>query len=122
MFCSVLHNDGNIISSIMDESIDKSVEIKIINLYNAIHSFSSNFYDYPNIETCSFFKETDIKLKGFIMITTSILDHISLIVIIPSWLEITNILIEFKKLVNKLTKFFNVNKINEDYVECKLIL
>jgi hypothetical protein len=116
------------ISSVLDESIDKSVEIKIIDLHIAIHSFAEDFCvpsDYPlKIETYSFFEETEIQLKGFIMLISTIAEGVSLIMIIPSWLNLTYILPEFKSLVKALAKCFNIKieDLNEDYVECKLIL
>ena len=116
------------ISSVLDESIDKSVELKIIDLHIAIHSVAENLCvprDYPiKIETYTFFEETDIRLKGFIMLISMITEGVSLIVIIPSWLNLTFILPEYKNLVKDLAKCFNIKleDLKEDYVECKLIL
>jgi hypothetical protein len=128
LLCAVIDNDGYMISSILDESIDKSVEKKVIALHVAIHSFAENLcepFDYPlKIETYSFFEETDIHLKGFIMLISTITEGVSIITIIPSWLNLSLILPEFKKLVKELSKCFNINvdDIIEDYVECTIIL
>ena len=128
LLCAVLDNDGYMISSILDESIDKSVEVKIIDLHIAIHSVAENLCnpnDYPlKIETYSYFEETDIRLKGFIMLISTITEGVSLIIIIPSWFNLSFILPEFKKLVRDLAKCFNIelDKVDDDYVECKLIL
>ncbi len=128
LLCAVLDNDGYMISSVLDESIDKSIEIKIIDLHLAIHSFAENLCepnDYPlKIETYSFFDQADINLKGFIMLMNIIANGVSLITIIPTWLNLTFILPEFKKLVKELVKCFNIElkEVNEEYIEVKLII
>jgi len=128
LLCAVIDDDGYLISSVIDESIDNSLEKKIVDLHLAINSFAEKLCDptdYPlKIETYSFFNETDIRLQGFIMFISKITEGVSLISIIPSWLNLTVILPEFKKLVKELAKCFNINleEINQDYVECRLIL
>ncbi len=126
--CTVIDEDGFVIASMRDKSIDKSIDKKILLLHSAMRSFSKNLdmsINYSEkIDTYSFFEEANIHLNKFIMLVSSISNGISLITIIPSWLNLTEILPEFKKMVKKISKYLNENKNNmkQEYVECKLIL
>ena len=125
LICILVDDEGYIIASETDESMTKSTERKIVAFHLAfqdlIQNYAELFESKSRIESISIFEEVDINLKGFIMLIKEIVNAISFISIIPSWLNLTYILPKFKRTVIKLNNSLKPSE-NQDYIEFTLII
>jgi hypothetical protein len=121
----IVDEDGNIIASVLDESITRTTQKKIVALHLNLQDLRQNYIELIELKSkanaISFFEELDLNLEGFVMIINELVEEISFICIIPSWLDIASILPELKQTLVDLSKYFNA-KFNPDYIECTLIL
>jgi len=124
LLCSVIDKEGYIIASETDKIFNKSLEHKIIALYNAFKSLSEvseELIDFnKKIEVFSLIEAYDANLKGFLMILKSINDDVNFLTVIPSWLELNDIMLKFEKTLKKLSKCFKLPVIH-DFNEIELI-
>ena len=65
------------------------------------------------IEVITLIEDFDVVLKGFLMFIKEIAHDGTIIAIVPPWLNIRDILSEFKSLLKKLSKYFIEHKPQE---------
>ena len=68
---------------------------------------------HHKIEIVTLIEDFDVVLKGFLMFIKEIAQDGTLIAIVPPWLNIRDILSEFKSLLKKLSKYFIEHKPQE---------
>ncbi|MHA1437527.1 MAG: hypothetical protein ACTSPD_08100 [Promethearchaeota archaeon] len=124
VLCTIADDEGFIIASDAGYLIDKKLERKVVSFYKAINNLADKtgmLIDFQKkIEVFKLIEEFDKQLKGFFMILKSINRSTTLISIVPSWLNIAKVSIEFEKAIIELKKLceadaeFNINEIKEN--------
>lgn len=115
LLCSLIDENGIIIASKIDDSLEKSVEDEIMILAYGLISLVNNkegiLLIERNIEPMSYFEIDTSKVLAFIK---TIEDGLRLITIIPSWVGLDSILPEFKKIIKIITNNFKSETNQED--------
>lgn len=115
LLCSLIDENGIIIASKIDDSLEKSVEDEIMILAYGLISLVNNkegiLLIERNIEPMSYFEIDTLKVLAFIK---TIEDGLRLITIIPSWVGLDSILPEFKKIIKIITNNFKSETNQED--------
>ena len=115
LLCSLIDENGLIIASEIDNSLEKSVEDELMILAYGLNPLLNNedgiLLIERNIEPMSYY-EIDI-LKVLVLIKT-IEDRLRLITIIPSWVGLDSILPEFKKSIKIISNNFKCETVQED--------
>ena len=110
----IVDSDGFIIASEADKYISKKLEHKIVALSKAMSYLAESGFNLidckNNIGRITYKEEDDFNINGFVMLIKSIIDSISIITIIPSWLNTHEILPDFEKTISYLTKVFEQDK------------
>ncbi len=122
--CTIIDDDCYIIASENDRTF-KSYEKEIMSFYLKILQISEkcgNFIDfYNNIEIISWIEEGDIDFNGFKIFIKSINERVTLLALLPIYLNHKTIKIEFNKTLSILQEQFN-NLYHQRKVEKVLLL
>jgi hypothetical protein len=112
--CYILDEKGVIIATNMALSPNKSIERKIIQIYQTLLKFSGkkigtiNFHD--KIELISFNEHPDFLNNTSLMILKSIINGFILLTIIPNESFLSSVLPAYKKTLKQLNKCFKIRK------------
>lgn len=110
----LVDDNGFIVASDADKYINKKLEHKIVSLCKAMKYLAETGLSLidtkNNIGRITYKEEDDIDINGFVMLLKSIADGMSIITIIPSWLNTREILPDFEKLITYLTTIFQQDK------------
>ena len=115
LLCSLIDENGIIIASKIDDSLEKSVEDELMILAYGLNPMFNNeegiLLIERNIEPMSYFEIDTSEVLAFIK---TIGDGLRLITIIPSWVGLDSILPEFKKIIKTLLNNFKRETDQED--------
>lgn len=114
ILCMLVDDNGFIVASDADKHINKKLEHKIVSLCNAMRYLAETGLSLidckNNIGRITYKEEDDLNINGFVMLIKSIAVGMSIISIIPSWLNIKEILPSFEILVTHLITVFEQDK------------
>ena len=115
LLCSLIDENGIIIASKIDDSLEKSVEDELMILAYGLNPTVKNeegiLLIERYIEPMSYFEIDTSEVLAFIK---TIGDRLRLITIIPSWVGLDSILPEFKKIIRTLSNNFKCETVQED--------
>ena len=115
LLCSLIDENGIIIASKIDDSLEKSVEDELMILAYGLNPTVKNeegiLLIERYIEPMSYFEIDTSEVIAFIK---TIEDGLRLITIIPSWVGLDSILPEFKKIIKTLLNNFKRETDQED--------
>lgn len=122
LLCSLIDENGIIIASEIDNSLEKSVEDELMILAYGLNPLVNNkegiLLIERNIEPMSYF---EIDTLEVLLLIKTIEDGLRLITIIPSWVGLDSILPEFKKIIKILSNNFKCETVQED-IQYNLLL
>ena len=81
------------------------IKRKILKLYKSIADVKIIDFNH-RIEMITLIEDFDVALKGFLMLMKEFSNKETLIAIIPPWLNIRNVLSDYRELLNKLSNYF----------------
>ena len=115
LLCSLIDENGIIVASKIDDSLEKSVEDELMILAYGLNPLVNNkdgiLLVERDIEPMSYF---DIDTSEIMVFIKNIEDGVRLITIIPSWVGLDSIFPEFKKIIKILSNNFKCKKVQED--------
>jgi hypothetical protein len=115
LLCSLIDENGIIVASKIDESLEKSVEDELLILAYGLNPLVNNkegiLLIERGIEPMSYF---DIDTSEVMVFIKYIKEGVRLITIIPSWVGLDSILPEFKKIIKILSNNFKCETVQED--------
>jgi hypothetical protein len=115
LLCSLIDENGIIVASKIDESLEKSVEDELLILAYGLNPLVNNkegiLLIERGIEPMSYF---DIDTSEVMVFIKYIKEGVRLITIIPSWVGLDSILPEFKKIIKILSNNFKCKTVQED--------
>ena len=115
LYCCILDENYFISASVLEKCITKPIEKKIIALFKSMAEVRvMAIRQTPEIITL--IEDFDVILKGFLMMVGRIASDRIFITIMPPWLNIAEIQMEFKNLVEIFSRFYNSSK-NQEFTE-----